>query len=203
MSLCNVFLDGHRAFVAVDTAALMQNGPGHVSKIAFTPHSGLVLACRGDIRLLRQAEYRFGGAGWDFDAALTDAPEAFRDITKSMQALDYEHWGVGTVHELFLIGWSEDRGRMAGCYFAINGETGSFEDREIGDCEPFPVPAEPFIANRPDQSMIDLEEMISIARKQVLWGRQNYPQMPIGGHLLVATLTRHEINVRDVCDLDA
>ncbi|GGZ56069.1 hypothetical protein GCM10008101_06850 [Lysobacter xinjiangensis] len=183
MSICNVYLDGDRALLAVDTAGRDLAGkPGEWSKLEIVPHAGVALGFRGErvlcFQVLAQVHMVPGGESFDaleasMGARLKWALDAFRANVKPALVAASEC-------EVMLVGWSAKRGRMAavGFYLAAGGK--GFERSEVQHCRLAPNVKDPPVPT-------DGAEMQAVARLQVAEIRSR-SDAPIGGRLLVAEI---------------
>lgn len=186
MTLCNVWLEQDRALVAVDTTSLSHVGPYESSKLAILPHAHCVLTMRGSGWIFVQIVGSLIMAAGPIDHdSIADLIPAICNQCAANRPPQLVGWQAAL--ELRVVGWSEQRKRMAASLFVINLEAGTCVRHDITRCQVAP-------AMNPVSSFGDLEGMMELSRKQVT---ANSGAPGFGGHLLVAELTPDSVTIKD------
>lgn len=206
MSLLNIVLADDRARVYVDTAAgaRTQSGGARVidqAKVLPLAVPNCVLAGRGNpafLALLATAVH-IAGLG-DFDEIVVNLP-ALACTVRSQYAAAVTQVAPGAVvaeQELALLGWSAARQRMA-CVMCF------LEAGAVGaECIALPAGGQwigPWEWGREPAVPMHDAEAFALASEQIRRGREAWPDVNLGGRLMAATLTRYELNVRDLGSL--
>lgn len=212
MSIVNVWMERGRGLLAVDTRA--ENDSRHLpggsyvqhdaAKMIVLPHAHMVLANRGDLAFFQW----FNGTlvtepfSWSIDlfaeraAALCD--EIYRARMAQFAAL-YANRPFET--EIYAVGWSEKLQEVV-CYLCHRDQGASqftCERVESWCAAPQAHDVWPTAERTPP---FDTEpRMIAAAREQVRYFRSLHPDRPIGGKLILASVTRGGIETRTVADL--
>lgn len=209
MSICNVWLYDDKAFIAVDTACMSQpeRTPGEFSKIHVISHLGAVIAFRGENQVALSVLFcaLVTIAVRDFDHLVELMPEFF-ERAMAIQRQAGVPDGVNLTTEIFLVGWSASRARMAGVRFLFQSEEPlevTDPDRFGGQLSPCRTQEESARAQRlPQDSEYLADDMKALMAAQIEFGRETHPQTAFGGRMLVAIATRYDIQVTDWGDLD-
>lgn len=208
MSLANVLFDGRgAAYVCVDTRALAirpnekePKGIFEASKMLHLPAASTVFAVRGDGTLLRWVfnHYATHLETLDYDSITRTIKEVVReqfDGYRKHQRLHGLANAVGDGTEIHVVGWSVAQDRPAGVSVLASEEIEGLV-REV-PMHPKGMACPPFDA-KPEASDLhsDVDYLRWMALQQVSgWTDRN---IPIGGRLLVAKITRGIIVFQDL-----
>ena len=197
MSIVNITIGRDRALVGCDTAC--QYGDdledrGEMSKLLVLHGSSGVLAYRGKRAMFERIFTRllFGREPSDFDALLDRLPtiiEASAGATPSTVNLQLE---------LYAVGWSGSRGRMAGAVYVID-TAGALTDAQV---DTWQCANSPEVPEDPDPMLDGPVAMFGHAQRQTAYGKREFPGQAIGGRFFVADVTRERITVAAVGRLD-
>jgi hypothetical protein len=197
MSLLNAWISPTAAIVAVDTDGVGQDGARMPSsKLLPIPHLNAVLALRGQSALLSFVFVRCISSGFETFDQLADALPAM--LIEAEDSVDDEHLvdGPQIGNELLAVGWSDRKGQMAGRQFVKRGDMTEFSETDAA----FHV--SPWHASLQRQK-IEPQALDQIARAQVRWMRETFPNAACGGTLVVCSLNRkamgltHKFNFED------
>lgn len=208
MSICSYWIWKDIAIVAVDTVCTHSHlGVGTMSKMVSLPHANVLLAHRGITKLAAAAYLRISTTMKldSFDKIDADLPAIFEDIDAFVRdnpdVLDLDS-GL----ELFLFGWSDRLGRMAGSVYtyAPGKIDGGFRYTPADDngCDIVPSSDEMFaegcqLPNTHDGDAFELA-MMDLCRRQVAYGNEIKNGIYFGGELLVAHLCRGSVTIRNL-----
>lgn len=210
MSLVNVCMEHDRALIGYDTRSgvapqfkhLVGGAELSMSKCGFMPHIGTAMAHLGDAMF---ATMLFGNLQLsmprDFDHATEMMPELLAQTFTAVAAMRRGGPGADFNHgaQIVLVGWSPVLKRMQGVTWTRWPQDKGFRASPLGKAMLMPdtgwtQPPEP-----PDTAA----KMEAIAREQVAYVRRERPGYDLGGHLLLAELTRDTMSVRTIADLEA
>ena len=193
MTILNVLCDRSRVIVAMDTLALGPDGPAEMSKFMLVPHSNILVCGRGFAGGIFDVFHHARDFQWSFDELKERAQAVFEKAIVSLRVESpaaYEHlFAIQQTQTLIVAGWSESEGAMQ----AVRIQQGakSFQRQRLsGECF-MPGFSEPVDAPGTD------EEMRTLAEYQVRGIREQHPEFPAGGRLLIADMTRGQTTVRD------
>jgi hypothetical protein len=197
LSIVNITIGKDRALVGCDTAC--QYGDdlddrGEMSKLLVLHGSSGVLAYRGKRAMFERIFTRllFGREPNDFDALLACLPrliEAAAGPTRPVVDLQLE---------LYAVGWSGSRGRMAGAVYVIDA-AGALTDAQV---DTWQCANSPELPEDPDPILNSPAAMFAHAQRQTVYGKREFPGQAIGGRFFVADVTRERITVAAVGRLD-
>ena len=202
MSLLNVWCSDERAIVAVNTLGGESgtNAPQSLSKLFYLAHANTVIAARGVLGLAQSVFNHCLVHQGDFDsyaADLTQMCEAGRQWVIDGARVANIRVDLDSAYlHLAMVGWSgrEQRMRAIQCErapFAARFACSVVESDSVAPGEPWtsntePAPALPL--NTPDR-------MFAAAQAQMRWWHANHRQLPTGGRLVIAELSRDETSV--------
>lgn len=196
MSIVNITIGKDRALVGCDTAC--QYGDdlddrGEMSKLLVLHGSGGVLAYRGKRAMFERIFTRllFGREPGDFDALLACLPMVIRTSGSTPSTIDLQL-------ELYAVGWSVSRGRMAGAVYVIDA-AGALTDAQV---DTWQCANSPEVPEDPDPLLDSPAAMFGHAQRQTAYGKREFPGQAIGGRFFVADVTRERITVAAVGRLD-
>jgi len=199
MSLMNILIRRDRAHVLVDSAAynLVEQKGFEASKLLLFPLENVILCSRGELIFTRWLYFQ---------------------LLNVMSALDYDHIAgqlKGVAHELLpkyleyysaagmdpehiqrqevcLVGWSARAGAPQGVRLTRTGATFTVEIMGGHIAPTLP-------AGLPDQaSSTDEQWLCQIARHQIAHVKATASDTPIGGTLLLATLTKNQTELQRI-----
>lgn len=200
MSLLNVWVSSELALVAVDTQAEIGGGAClDVSKLIAFPAQKLVLACRGDLLLFNALLAFVHGSGAEIDALAGSLPVmADHTVTQMTQSMAAPIGGY-RFHEaeFALVGWSEERRRVAGVAVVRMPGESRFTASEIDPWRIGPNAGWSSLPAMPDCA----ENMEAIAREQVRYMRTHHPAAPMGGRLLLAEISSDGVTLSQLASL--
>lgn len=219
MSLVNIFMERDRALISVDTLSSSMGAPAvlsgsvadalariaegiHAGKCAYLPHIGTAMAHRGDYLF---ASAVFSGLQLampkDFDVATEIMPGILAQTFA--QASEFRRRQLGSDMfagaEIVLVGWSPALNRMEGVRWVRWPGDNGFAAHPIGKVLLLPDAEWEQPPGIPDTP----EAFERIARSQVAYVRANHAHLNCGGRLLLAEVTRDNLTVRTIADLDA
>ena len=163
---------------------------GEMSKLLVLHGSSGVLAYRGERTMFERIFTRllFGREPSDFDALLERLPtiiEASADATPSTVNLQLE---------LYAVGWSGSRGRMAGAVYVIDA-AGALTDVQV---DTWQCANSPELPEDLDPVLDSPAAMFAHAQRQTAYGKHEFPGQAIGGRFFVADVTKERITVAEV-----
>jgi hypothetical protein len=205
MSLLNVVLQRQEAYVAVDTRFLSLSGSGFFegTKMLILPHANVVFASRGERTFLHWVfnwflmtleTFDFDGIERVLPQVLQAQFEIYAEKCKA-DAIESKHYAE---IELVVVGWSQSEQHMI-CLTVL---------RKLGDDQ--------FSVNRmktghiapaftEDLSSITVASqagyMSAVARAQTRQAKRDSPGQPVGGRLLMATVTKDKVTVETIARL--
>jgi hypothetical protein len=192
MSLLNAWVLPSEILVAVDTDGVRIDGSRFASsKLLPIPHlQNAILALRGQAAFLQFLFVRCASAGFDtFDELNAALPEILVDMVESMPAeliVAAPHVHTGNV--LIAAGWSDERQAMLGRQF-VQREAG--QEFVAQDFTTLLTPWPPELQDLPRTP----QAADMIARAQVRWMRETFPNAIVGGKLVLCRLTRPGIEL--------
>lgn len=113
MTIVNVYADENRALIAADTHFAGPGGTFEGCKLLPLPHLNAVVAARGYLPFIATVFSAFLTFGRDFDAIGGNIPSVMDQIRRVHGA----SWEGD--QEIFVVGWSRSRGRMALMQFRL------------------------------------------------------------------------------------
>jgi hypothetical protein len=201
MSLLLATITSERALVAVDTAASEARSGASpavraTSKMFALPHANAIVAAVGNMHfgmsVLEHANLlpSFDGICNALIGGLMD------EVSRHVDAVAARHrFEVREQQLAVFAGWSPALQRMRGMRLHRATLAAGFAVHE------FDYVISPHFAPIPDLAPPSVDAMVDIARIQVSEVRRTVPQCPIGGRLLLATLTRDAMTIRSVAEL--
>jgi hypothetical protein len=193
LSIVNITIGKDRALVGCDTAC--QYGDdledrGEMSKLLVLHGSGGVLAYRGKRAMFERIFTRlsFGREPGDFDALLAHLPMIIGTSAGSPPS------AVDLQLELYAVGWSGSRGRMAGAVYVIDA-AGALTDAQV---DTWQCANSPELPEDPDPMLDSPAAMFAHAQRQTAYGKHEFPGQAIGGRFFVADVTKERITVAEV-----
>jgi hypothetical protein len=202
LSLLNIALHHDHALVAVDTRARVMastpakvaaaiDGTGEATKMIHLSSANAVLAGRGMPGFLAVVQFfvmlryctGFDGLVRDLPGLLPQCWEAFEQQLRQAGVVDST---AQQAQEVAVVGWSEQQQRMVAVVFAQELAAEGFERFDI--VEPWCTPWFPEMGEPP--TLVDEFSMLSTAYRQVEHSAAVMPDMPVGGGLVLARLTR-------------
>lgn len=202
MSILNVlFQDPQTAFVGVDSQVTTIENVTQFSdtnKLILIPAAATIIACRGEQTLARwtMSELVRRTGGQDFDEMLSIMPSVLEtchaEALRQAQAVGIKISGLDA--ELALVGYSEQATRVLCMHFTRSDRQAHFSAlrRDTGVLSP---PVSNALAN-PSSDPFELQR--NIAGAQTAEWKAKSPADPIGGRLVVARVTKHEVIVRNL-----
>ncbi len=193
MSLLNAWISPQEAIVAVDSDGVSQGGcrlPS--SKLLPIPHLNVVLGLRGQLAFLSFLHMRACSAALDsFDDLLAVMPEllAEAEAFTRCSGLTVDTNGALAGNELLAVGWSPREKRMLGLQCVKRGDMPAFSVQEVDRH------VSPWHASM-QHIRIAPANVAQIARAQVRWMRESFPQAACGGSLIVCRLSRNAMTLR-------
>lgn len=197
MSLLNISVLQDRVLVAVDTAGeQVKDGrrtKREISKMLPLVHLGaMVGVCGNTAMAIAVVQQAMIGPAKTFDElvplikSITEA--AFRSVSREARA---NKTPIIDQQVVAFAGWSEADGGPAAYLCTRNAQHAFTVNRVVTTifC--------PGADQLPERDPAELDDLVVAAQAQVEEARAKYPQIPIGGRLLVAEVTRDSINVRD------
>jgi hypothetical protein len=199
MSLINVFLNHSRALVTVDTQGYdaIKGELVDMGKILHFPHTNTLMAVRGDhsfglvLYTLLSQTYEAN----NFDSLVKLIPEKFK---AAHQALVVGRANLADVDqseldklEIMLVGWSHQANRMRAVLFQQIDQASGIKVIEVE--EPgYIIPWEDRWGEPPEGE--NQRFIVETAMAQVKNAKRDNPNTPIGGRILLAELTRHNMS---------
>ncbi len=203
MSILNVYLLGDSALVGVDSLFRPQ-GVGnaeqdhHGCKLYPIPLCNAIFAARGERNLnvlcaMLLSKLDVGS----FDELSAKLPHAFGWAVENLRLFDGDESEVDTDGQRALVGWSEETQAMRCLWMKLVDGTLTIVDSYLDHAD---------LLIAPD---VDLEEapaatpeaIRDLGRIQVKVGREDQFRHTIGGQMLVATLSRDSLTIRNMGDL--
>jgi len=157
---------------------------------------GVVMAYRGESHMFKLifAQCFFVREPDNLDDLVARMPE----VVTAARATRPENFETDMTLELYVVGWSHSRGRIAGAAYTVdkNGVlTNEYLDSWVCASSP-ELPGDP----NPD---IETHELIfEHARKQTRYANTVYAEYATGGHFFVAEITQERIAITDAGRLD-
>jgi hypothetical protein len=207
VTILNVWCEGGRALVAVDTASTENGKRGReLSKLVPIVHLNAVAACRGNAAfflLLGHGLLTRSILG-DFDALVRATPritqEAFDMFMASGGSTQGPDAHATREHQcVVLAGWSPTAQRMRAFEFRCNQAQGAFVQREFDRGYRSPWIQE---FDRQYPILNTVEAMERLARAQLLLYEDKAPEWRTGGRLIVAEMDRLSTTIKTVCHFD-
>lgn len=190
MSILNFTVQPDRALLAVDTLVGCARGGAdpwrESAKLLTVPHLNAALAVSGNQDLLTQVYGRMLQAGGNFDTVCNEiiagdlVGKACSMLEYLAARLDYE---VRRRQTVVVVGWSPHLERMRA--LVADRETDAFS---VIECD-WLVSPKVEDADGPETA----DGMLELAQRQVAETRQQVPECPTGGRLVVVELTRAEL----------
>ena len=197
MSIVNITIGKDRALVGCDTAC--QYGDdlddrGEMSKLLILHSCSAVLAYRGKRAMFERIFTRllFGREPGDFDALLACLPTIIEASVGAMPST------TSLQLELYAVGWSVSRGRMAGAVYVIDA-AGALTDAQV---DTWQCANSPELPEDQEPVLDSPAAMFAHAQRQTAYGKREFPGQAIGGRFFVADVTRERITVAAVGRLD-
>lgn len=218
MTCMNLWLEGGRALLAVDTAVghLLPQGKAHqASKVMLLPHAGIAFAGTGTNVLFQTiVSATTLMAIHDYDSAIERMPEMLVDVlsqlptiiaavTSGNEEARAALAAASNRQELLVVGWSARRDSMEASLYTLTNVAAGFEHQRIeGKADesrlvacPWdesimgPLPAEEFDTPNAMQRLIYRQIQFAAAhRRHLLAG--------FGGSMVTAEITRDSIALR-------
>lgn len=199
MSLINIFLTSQKAIIAVDSQGYDAiNGEFvNMGKMHHFPHMNVVMAGRGDqsLTLVLYTMLSQTYAANSFDSLAAILPEKFKATHQALNAgrvlPDALDRSTFDNQEILLVGWSEQEKRMRAFVFSQKDPAdgiGVIEVEEPG----YMIPWEDRWGEPPEgESPLDI---VNLAREQTKNAKRDDPSVAMGGLILLAELTRHNMS---------
>jgi hypothetical protein len=189
VSLLNAWVTPAEAIVAVDTDGVGQDGARMPSsKLLPIPHLNAVMALRGQSAFLAFLFLRCISSSFETFDEMNDAmPGVLADVDAYLPA-DKIVSSCRIGNELVLAGWSARRGRMLGRRFLKRDDMDEFS---AADTELHVAPWHASLEGTPTKA----HAVEKLARAQVRWMREMFPNAACGGKLLVCRLTRKSLTL--------
>ena len=208
MSILNIYVDGGRALVAVDTKA-GNEGSSEATKVAALAHFDAGLAVRGQLMMLgRCIEAMNQPLFRDFDDLVDQAPKVIGLVYESLGRI-LERLKVDMSkfekQEVALVGWSEKRQQMVGHLWARDDMGVGFRQLPVID-EPYKFELGSWLYDEqgPAEMPASTSAMERVVRQQVQFAKAKWPDAcPVGGRLMIAELRRNRVAISSVCDLES
>ena len=200
MSILDVWLDGDRALIAVDTECVnpdLTRSSG--AKMHLLPHADMVVAGRGLVRftraiyeLLNMFDYRYDEAVLNLDAAFKSADDYLRERAE-IDGLDV-NCPAFVEQNVVLLGWSDTANAFKVTWRARADNGLGFVESHIDSWAI--APGEPSWCGIPTDACKTFDEAFSVAAWQCHFAKRLWPQKGVGGSIIAAELTRGRIDVR-------
>jgi hypothetical protein len=200
MSLLQVAVGPSRTWARIAVDTILSDAPRHVSKLHALPHLRAIVGARG-VHLMCCAVASAANMGLTLDELLSGMPTILAEQAKQLAPVLRDsgvpsHW-VGREPNVALIGWRPE-GLVARVWNGFHDPRFAIHDVPAGSAY-----ASPCYALDDPMHCQTIEDMERVAREQVKYAKElNDPDIAIGGSLLVATVTRSEIRIETVCNLD-
>ncbi|MCH2090309.1 MAG: hypothetical protein MK141_01850 [Pseudoxanthomonas sp.] len=197
MSLLNVSVLPDRVLMTVDTAGeQVKDGrrvKREISKMLPLVHLGaMVGVCGNTAMAIAVVQQAMIGPAKTFDELvplikpITEA--AFRSVSREAKA---NKTPITDQQVVAFAGWSEADGAPA-AYLCVRNAQHAFTVSRV-----LTTIFCPGAEQLPERDPAELDDLVMAARAQVEETHAKHPQIPIGGQLLVAEVTRNSINVRN------
>jgi hypothetical protein len=174
----------------------------HVSKMTVLPAAHCVLAVRGSgVMPAAVLSGCLGVPNAHFDLLRAKMMWVLAAGMSALRASAMAAPGsqLGARQEVMLVGWSERVSAPGAAYFTkAEGDAAAFVADPDDDWESHAAPWDDAWGVLPDGD--SHEAMLRLAREQVRLQRIATPGIALGGHLLVAEITRKSIAITEVCD---
>lgn len=199
MSIVNITIGKERVLVGCDTACAYATAAGEergeMTKLLTLSGMGVVLAYRGERGMFQLIfnQCFFGREPEHFDALVEHMP-ALVNAAERIHAPDQ---ATDLTLELYVVGWSHQRGRMAGAVYVIDA-TGRLTAAHV---DTWQCASSPELPDNPSPLLDSHEAMLAHARLQTVYGNTKHSQYAIGGRFFIADMTRERITVTLVGDL--
>lgn len=199
MSIVNITIGKERALVGCDTACLYETADGgergEMTKLVALQGTGVVMAYRGESHIFKLifSQCFFGREPENFDDLAAQMPALIRAASR-MRSADRE---TDLTLELYVVGWSPQRGRMAGAAYVIDAK-GILTDEHV---DTWMCASSPELPGNPSPLLDTHEAMFEHARRQTVYGTTEYTQYAIGGRFFIADLTRERVAISCVGNL--
>lgn len=200
LSIVNICITKDRALVGCDTACLLGPEQGGVraemTKMMAFHRIGVVMAYRGESHMFKLifAQCFFVREPESFDDLVDRMPE----IVRAARSTRPEKLETDLTLELYVVGWSSSRGRMAGAAYTIDtqgGLTNAFVDTWL-------CASSPGIPGESDPKLESQYDVFEHARKQTEYAKNVYAEYATGGRFLIADITYQKIKLLDFGCLD-
>lgn len=196
MSLLNAWVTPTEAIVAVDTDGAAGDGSRYpASKLMPIPHLNAVIALRGQCALIGFLTLRAMSSGFHaFDDLDDEMPSILEGMDGAMPPDLIVPTGLSGV-ELVTVGWSQRRRAMLGRQYVKRGDDLEYARRDLG------IHVSPW-----NQTMQGTKTtagaVLPLAKAQVRWMREAFPNAACGGNLLVARVSRNRVDIRIEASLE-
>lgn len=200
MSIVNIAIGKERALVGCDTTCGYESPEGkqfgEMSKLLVLQGMGVVMAYRGQRHMFHQVvnQSLFGHEPECFDALIERMPRILRDAEPSPGTVPFD-----MTLELYVVGWSHQRGRMTGASYEIDGSGGLI----AAHVDTWRSASSPEVPGNPTPVLDSHDAMLAYARCQVASNKAEDPAAVIGGRFFIADVTREQILVTYVGKLSA
>jgi len=181
VSIVNITIGKDRALVGCDTACQYGGDPedrGHMSKMVVLQGMNGVLAYRGERAMFERIFMRvfFGREPQSLDELVAMMPKIIAAVSAS------ELPKIDMTLELYAVGWSPSRGRVAGAAYVVNAG-GELIDAQV---DTWQCVTSPEVPDDPDPTLHNAATMLAHAEKQVAYGALEHGGLPIGGSFFLA-----------------
>ncbi|MEJ7685689.1 MAG: hypothetical protein WKG52_01070 [Variovorax sp.] len=197
MSLLNVWLSETKALIATDTESLGQDGVYHEgSKMLHLPHANVVVGGRGHNIFLNVVFSMLHMGRGGFDEYESEMPSMLAQAIAYLEPQQAAFLTTIHAQEIVLVGYSRSLGRMHCVAYESKDQTG-FKVTQIDQAFLSPWAESwgmPMKASTPQDARI-------VCTEQVVNGKATDPDAPLGGRLLLAELTRHELKFSTIARL--
>lgn len=205
MSILNTWVDGDRAWIAVDTQTIhhLDGREFEFQKMIPLIHQNAVIAGRGTAAFLPTVFYHVAVSVLQFDDLVELMPQilrvAFADMIKGAAAAGIEVADDIEKETIVLIGWSNRHKRMVSVeYTQLDGLLG-WTAQTVG-----PAYFSPWIEGMkaPDFSdPFNRDSMRQLAELQVRTIKEHAPGAAGGGRYIIAELSRDRMTIETICEL--
>lgn len=198
MSIVNITMGKERALVGCDTTCSYDTAEGErfgqMSKLLVLQGMGVVMAYRGQRHMFHQVVNRslFDQEPECFDALIEQMPRILRDAQFLAGTAPFD-----MTLELYVVGWSHERGRMTGASYEID----RFGGLIAAHVDTWRSASSPEVPGNPTPVLNSHETMLTYARQQVASSKTEDPAAVIGGRFFIADVTREQILVTCVGNL--
>jgi hypothetical protein len=205
MTLCIFKVSPERIFIATDTIAGDAFRQQPITKLFALPHSNTVICGRGSAALLLQAGMGASIMNGDVESVASQLaaaiPTACVNLLAAGRAQGLQEIQLAELlggQEINVFGWSDTYNEMLAVQLVRPDGGAQFAtDIDVVDsATPWPTEV---LGERPELNCA--EAFMETARRQVEYCRTAYAGRPIGGQLILAELTRHQIRVTNLGDI--